>query len=140
MKNDSYRQAYSDARLELAQALNARDELDRRIAKLRQTVHSLAQLCDEESFDEDALDAVGILLAQDMGLTEACLEVLRAADKELTGPEVKRGLEKMGFDLTKYENPLASIYPTLNRLAVKDKVMMEEKGGKKTYRLKSKWQ
>src|SRR2546427_586104 len=107
----SYKKALDDARLEMAEALRLRAELDSRIARLRQTISSLAQLCDER------IDLVDVLLREDMGLTEACQEVLRAAFKPLTGLEVKAGLEKMGFDLSRYSNPLASIYPTLNRLA-----------------------
>jgi hypothetical protein len=51
-----------------------------------------------------------------MGLTDACREILKASKEPMTPTEVRDVLIKMGYDLKKYKNALASIHTILKRL------------------------
>lgn len=130
MVKDTYKQALQEARKELNAFLEQRAELDIRIARLRQTIGGLSQLCEG--------DASMTFIIQDMGLTEACREVLRASREELTPAEVIKGLERIGFDISGYSNLLAAVHTTLKRMTIgtNPEAIESEKDGKKAYKLK----
>jgi hypothetical protein len=56
------------------------------------------------------------------GLTDACRSILKSTESDLTPTDVRDSLEQSGFDLGKYENPLAVIHTTLKRLAEQGEV------------------
>jgi len=97
-----YRTALDAARQELEQLLNERSELETRIAQLRQTVGTLAALCDETP-------------DLDIGLTEACRSVLRGATA-LRAPDIRDRVTAMGVDLSKYANGIGAVHTVLKRL------------------------
>jgi hypothetical protein len=77
-----YRSALDAARQELDELLGQRSELETRIAQLRQTVATLAALCDETP-------------DLDIGLTEACRSVLRGATA-LRAPDIRDRVTAIG--------------------------------------------
>ena len=140
MRKSFYKKALEAARDELQQLYSQQEDIGKRIAQLRKTIAHLAELCDEHDGGIDAENPFALdLLFGNMGLTEACREVVRAADPDgLTPVEVKEGLRKMGFDMSGYTNILASIHTVLKRLA-KSGVIDEghpanDKEGKRVYR------
>jgi hypothetical protein len=100
----TYSESLEEARAELEQLRAFRTELDSCIARLEQTVLGLAALCDEP---EDAVP---------QGLTELCRRMFRATAQDLSPIAVRNNLERMGFELARYENPMAVIHTTINRL------------------------
>lgn len=152
MSNDDYRKALDTASKELQKLLRQKDEIEKRIAKLRQTVASLAALSKDDSEEDDkvyipgALDkAAGYAVAtiaagivgRTIGFTDAVREVLKASGERMTPPEVKDGLLRMGVNLdAKYSNPLAVIHTTLGRLVDNGEVIIVPKGGKRAFRWK----
>lgn len=123
-----YQGTLDTLRKDLALKVSQRDDLDRQIAGLRQSVTGLLRLKDA-SFDDDeppqadasaeaAAEAVASVLEVfgPSKLTESCRSVVRSAKEPMTAGDVRRELEVMGFDFSKYEsNPLSSIHTTLKR-------------------------
>jgi Mg2+ and Co2+ transporter CorA len=97
-----YRSALDAARQELDELLGQRSELETRIAQLRQTVATLAALCDETP-------------DLDIGLTEACRSVLRGATA-LRAPDIRDRVTAMGVDLSTYANGIGAVHTVLKRL------------------------
>ncbi len=99
-----YEGALRHAREEYTRLLDQREELDLRLARLRQAIASLAAICGE---------AVG---QESPGLTEACRSVLKAAQAPLPATALRDRIAALGLDLSTYSNPLASIHVVLRRL------------------------
>ena len=97
-----YRTALDAARKELDEALGQQSELETRISQLRQTIATLAALCDEPP-------------DLDIGLTEACRSVLRGATA-LRAPDIRDRVAAMGVDLSKYANGIGAVHTVLKRL------------------------
>jgi hypothetical protein len=140
MRKGSYKKALEAARDELQQLYSQQEEVSKRIVKLRKTIAHLAELCDEHDIGIDAENPFALdILFGTMGLTEACREVVKAADPDgLTPVEVKEGLRKMGFDMSDYKNILSSIHTVLKRLAksgvIDEGHPADDKEGKRVYR------
>src|ERR1044071_1948134 len=89
-------------------------EIDREVAKLSFKVVSLAALCDEIPKTTAVVETLKDV--SKIGLTEAVRIVLRASGEWMKATEVRDQILKLGIDLSKYQNPLASVYTILNRL------------------------
>jgi hypothetical protein len=92
-----------------------RAEVDREMAVVRAKAVALNDWINEEPPSDSPL---GRLLKQfeEMGLTDACREVLKGSKEAMTPTEVRDALVRMGYDLKKYKNALASIHTILKRL------------------------
>ena len=123
--------ALDELQAELKNSVRQRDELEKRIASLRQSVTGLLRLRDA-SFDDDEPPALDVWSAQqrqieasiaeviDGGaftakLSEACRAVVKSAKRPVTAGEVRRELEVMGFFSGYGSNPLSAIHTTLKR-------------------------
>lgn len=80
-----------------------RQEIDKRLAEVAQTIGTLSRLC-------------GLIPTVPLGLTDACRLVVRGAGVPVTPTDVRQRLQSIGFDLTKYANDLAAIHTILKRL------------------------
>jgi hypothetical protein len=161
MENETYSKALNQAQKELGELLAQEVELTTRIARLKQTIAGLTQLCGEAApvplpdFSMAAimrelktpkgklaaLVGLAALLSGDpnkMGLGNACVEVLKAADGPLTAEEVKEGLIMIAYDTSSSANILASIHTTLRRMVENKQVQESTKDGKKAYELTTK--
>jgi hypothetical protein len=98
-----YQSALAAARRELDALSRRRDELDTRIARLRQTVTTLAQLCNEAP-------------QLDMGLTDACRSVVRGSVEALSATDIRDRVVSLGIDLGRYANGLGAVHTVLRRL------------------------
>ena len=103
MADDDYRRALEAAVREYEALGEQRQQIDRRLAELAQTMSTLSRLC-------------GIVPTVSVGLTDACRLVLRGAGSPMSPTEVRERLKSFGFDLTRYTNDLAAVHTTLKRL------------------------
>jgi hypothetical protein len=103
MSHEDYRRALEAAVREYEALGEQRQQIDRRLAELAQTMSTLSRLC-------------GIVPTVSMGLTDGCRLALRGAGVPLTPVEVRDRLKAFGFDFTRYTNDLAAVHTTLKRL------------------------
>jgi hypothetical protein len=120
MTPQTYEAALEQARKELAQSVeelgeaqSREQELEQRIADLRQTISILSKLCGQEDMDiEDSL-----------GLTDAIrLAFAYAKEQGMTAQETRLRLETQGFNTRRYGNLLASIHTVIKRLDSKGEI------------------
>jgi hypothetical protein len=103
MTHEDYRRALEAATHEY-EALGAqRQEIDRRLAELAQTIGTLSRL-------------LGLTPTVPLGLTDAIRLVVRGAGVPMTPIEVRDRLRAIGFDVEKYANDLAAVHTILKRL------------------------
>jgi hypothetical protein len=103
MTSDDYRRALATAIREYEALGQERQDIDKRIAEVAQTIGTLSRLC-------------GLTPTVPMGLTDACRLVVRGAGVPVTPADVRQRLQSIGFDLSKYANDLAAIHTILKRL------------------------
>jgi hypothetical protein len=114
-----YAEALADARAELEALLATRDELEVRIARVRQSIAALAALCNEPAQPE-------------LGLTDAVRSVLRGSVEALAPTDVKERVEALGVKLSSHSNALASVHTVLRRLAQSGEARSTQGYGAKT--------
>jgi hypothetical protein len=115
MDDQTYLNAFEAARRELEELTTKRAEMDGRIARLRETVLSLAYLVNKEGLTETP-DVAG------MGLTDAVAKVLRLSGMALTPAQIRDELARLGFNVKKYADIIPNITKVLGRLAAKGHV------------------
>lgn len=103
MTTDDYRRALATAIREYEALGRQRQDIDKRLAEIMQTIGSLSRLC-------------GLVPTVPIGLTDACRLVVRGAGVPVTPADVRQRIQSIGFDLSKYSNDLAAIHTILKRL------------------------
>ncbi len=103
MTTDDYRRALETAIREYEALGQQRQDIDKRLAEVAQTIGTLSRLC-------------GLVSTVPIGLTDACRLVVRGAGVPVTPTDVRERLKAIGFDLSKYVNDLAAIHTILKRL------------------------
>lgn len=116
MVDPVYKEALTHAREELYELTKESQKMARRAAKLRQTITTLERMCGETP-------------TSTMKLGEAVRSVLMASDRPLSAGGIKNALEQIGYDLTRYTNPVAVIHTTVKR-SVKKGDLSEAKPNK----------
>ena len=102
MTTEEYRRALDAAIREYESLGQQRQDIDKRLSDLAQTISTLSRLC-------------GLTPTVPWGLTDACRVVLRSG-LPMTPTDVRDRLLSIGFDLSKYSNELAGIHTVLKRL------------------------
>lgn len=130
MTDESYKKAYEDAIAELDKLTEQKEAIERRMAKLKEIIATLKPFLSKEDqgFWQDVISEIG--------LKDACLEILRVHGKPITPSEVVRELGRIfRFDMSEYANPVAVVTTTLKR----SKEVMEavRPDGKKAYLIKT---
>jgi hypothetical protein len=117
MARQTYKQAYETAKLDLLQHLKKRDQLDREIHKLRQTLRALGELCgaDPEEIGKLLL-AEGFVIDSPLGFTAAIRRLFRIHKTALSPLEIRGDLLKIGIGRNQV-NLLSSIHTVLRRMA-----------------------
>jgi hypothetical protein len=120
---------YENAKAELEKLQGERAELERQleeresqIAVLKRTVNFLAPLVGEEPAPAVAPEGAGQNAGQSAGMTDSVREILRTSPEPQTASEIRDALERLGFDMKSYSNPLATIHTVLRRLTEADEV------------------
>lgn len=131
-----YQNAYESAKRELADLLTQQQETERRIVLVRQSLQTLAGLCESEGVEVRPSAEASYLLDQST-LADEIRAILRAASPKCVRPRhVKFALERLGHDLNKYQNPQATIHMVLKRMAESGELeeLPVPGTGKKAYR------
>jgi hypothetical protein len=102
MTTEDYRRALDAAIREYDTLGQQRQDIDKRLAELAQTIGTLSRLC-------------GLTPTVPMGLTDACRLATRTG-LPMTPTDVRARLMAIGFDLSKYSSDLAAIHTVLKRL------------------------
>ncbi len=133
---DSIRNSLAGLRAERDELTDRTEELNKRILQLEQVLNSLAPLVEEIRLEiADNMFVEGI---SDLGLADACREVLKKSNTFRTARGIRDSLEHSGYDLSQHNNALAGIHGVLKRLAESGEVEQLENEGKTRYRWKSK--
>jgi hypothetical protein len=103
VSTDDYRRALETAIREYEALGQQRQDLDKRLAEVAQTIGTLSRLC-------------GLVPTVPLGLTDACRLIVRGAGVPVTPMDVRDRIKAIGFDLSKYSNDLAAIHTILKRL------------------------
>jgi len=124
MTHEDYKKALDAACREYEALTEQRNDIDKRMAQLAQSIGSLTKLC-------------GFVPTVPWGLTDAVRMVLRAAGHPLTPIEMRAQLEAMGIDLSKYTSDLAAIHTVLKRLTDAGEAAFVAGWGKPRYQWKA---
>jgi hypothetical protein len=100
-------------------------EIERQEAKLNLKLVSLAALCDE--IPEGTPISQVLKQVSKTGLTDAVRAVLKAGNGWMTPKQVRDQVLKLGVNLDRYQNPLASIHTILGRLKDVEFGLIDEK-------------
>lgn len=122
-----YKKAFAQAHADLEKLVEEREEIDRKISKLKQAIVGLAPLADE------AGDGIRWLFDQEFGITDGIREVLSSAEKPLTPLEVRDRLAPLKPGLTEQANLMASIHTILKRLVPKEAESSTNRDGDVVY-------
>lgn len=140
MPPSDYKAAYETAKKELADLIDAQDRIGKRILVLRESLKMLATLCDSEEIEIE-LSAEAEYLLENSTLTQDIQKILKSEYPAWQRPSrIRSKLERLGHDLSKYNNPQAAIQMVLKRLAESPNDPTEEtiqSDGKKAYRCPS---
>lgn len=119
----SYRDDLIDEGTILAQMLRDKEDYEVRIARQKQKIAALAELCDDSDFAARAIDL-------DLGsISDAVRTVMRSSRKEwLNTGEIKSRLEELGFLIHRYKAPIATIGTVLKRMADDREITIEKRG------------
>jgi hypothetical protein len=123
MTTEDYRRALATAIREYETLGQQRQDVDKRLAEVAQTIGTLSRLC-------------GLTPTVPLGLTDACRLIVRGAGVPLAPTDVRQRLQSIGFDLSKYANDLAAIHTILKRLNESGELRVISRGnepGKNSY-------
>ncbi len=115
-----------------------REKLNAEIERISELLTANANFLPAEEKAEQLLQ-LEQLVADPPGFTDSVRQVLRANRwAEATPIAVRDMLAQAGFNLSAYNNPLASIHTILKRLAERGEVTTSVKDGQTCYRWKAK--
>ncbi len=116
---------------EMRDLVGRRQMIDLRLGLINQALRTLSRLLPERQ--QEIQKALKEYRRKPAGLTEAISRLLYHVAGALTANEVRAQLEREGFDLSEYTQPLAVIFTTLRRLKESGRVKVTTKGGKHRY-------
>src|SRR2546427_2501609 len=114
--NNLLRKGYAELETALADEEMAERQFSAAQSKVARLTEKIIQLA-IASDDKTLIDAV-----RETGLTDAIRSVLKAADVPLAAPDIRKRLEEVGFPVADYQNFLATLYLTLQRLQKQNEV------------------
>jgi len=134
-RSPDYRKAYRAAKRELASLLSQQQKIEKRLVVVRQSIQTLAALCEEKGFEVAPSEEADILL-KNTAIADEIRNILKSEHPRWLRPgEVKGHLERLGHDMTKYNNPQATIQMVLKRMVESSAVEEDsDPEGKKIYR------
>lgn len=125
MTQDDYKKTLEGARAELEELLVKQEEIEQRIARIKQAIISLAPLVEEPDSDFWTSLSAGMRAS---GISDACLQILQSTNKPLTPVEIKEQLRNTGIDLSGQKNVMASIHSALKRLCANEEIETKDNG------------
>src|ERR1700730_14172591 len=124
----------ANLRSELQELCKQRKHVEMRMVNVNLALSSLAREIEDANEREDVLKEIQAARRKPAGLTEAISESLRQTHHSLSAHEVRYGLEREGFDLSQYSQPMATVSVTLRRLEASGRVQATRVGRKVSYR------
>jgi hypothetical protein len=137
---NDYVKAYDSAKRELDDLLAKQREIERRIIVLRQSLQTLATLAESEGVQIEP-STVAAYFLENSTLADEIRSLLKSAWPGYLRPNwIKNNLATLGHDLSKYQNPQASIHMVLKRMVESGEVTEATipdgpDAGKQTYRI-----
>jgi hypothetical protein len=131
MDLQDYKKAFAQAQADLEKLTEEREEIDRKISKLKQAIIGLAPLADDDTI------TMGQLWVPEwtaIGITDMIREILSSAEKPLTPVEVRDRLLQMKPEMKEQVNLMASIHTVLKRLVPREAYSSTSKTGDIVYR------
>jgi hypothetical protein len=95
-----------------------RDKLNLEIARLQQLVKALTFA----SVKDDKKGRMVQAFEAALGFTETVLTIVRTSREAISARDVRDRLNDLGYDLSKYANPLAFVHSVLGRLVEQEKI------------------
>jgi predicted nucleic acid-binding Zn-ribbon protein len=124
----------ANLRRELQELRKQRSHIERRMVNVNLALRSLAREIEDKKEREELLIEIEAARRKPAGLTETISENLRQTPQSLSANEVREWLEREGFDLSEYSQPLATISVTLRRLEKSGRVKATRENRKVTYK------
>jgi len=93
----------------------AQVQLEHEIAEMTQNIAQLHEVAGEIPKDHSAAKLTNSV--KEWGLTDAIRVVMKAADRPLSAIDVRDRLKSMGFNVKQYQNDMATVNLTLERMA-----------------------
>jgi hypothetical protein len=135
-QTSDYRRAYEAAKQELADLLSQQEQVGKRLVVVRQSIQTLATLCESEGVEIDPSDEASALLGSST-LADEIRTVLSANHETWMRPaQVKSELARLGRDLSQYANPQSTIHMVLKRMAESGEIQEDTNADGKTVYLK----
>jgi len=120
MSDNPYEAALNAAFEELQKLQTQEREIAVRKAKLRETMDALLPLVFPDTIDINSLS-----------LPNAMRLILRSSGRALNAADFLTKLTDIGFDVQKFDNPLANIHTAMTRMVESDEMVWVEIEGKK---------
>jgi hypothetical protein len=129
MSRQPYKQAYETAKQDLLKNLRKREQVEREIRKLKDTLRALGGLCGAAPDEIDKLLLREGFAMEDgkPGFTEAIRRLFRLHQTALSPVDVRDGLLKMSVGVGQV-NLLASIHTVLRRMATASEIEKTDDG------------
>ena len=115
MNRPSYRRALADAQKELRGLFRKQEEMERQIARLRQTIAAIGRVCEPDA-THNAQARTRDSTIRGVGLTDAVRTALMSTRRPLHAVEIRDMLETVGYDPGSSPHTLISIHTALRRL------------------------
>jgi hypothetical protein len=130
MDASEYKKMAEAIQIEIESLEIQQEDIERRIARLKQALIGLAPLADESQpsglgawFGEAVTTEL-----QSMSISDVTRQIFQAASKPLAPTEVKQQLLNMGKDLSGQKNLMASIHSLLKRLVASGDIETRDNG------------
>jgi hypothetical protein len=133
----NYRTLYEQQQKTLAELLTQKEAVEHRILIVRKHLQTLGEICENENIDIEISQEAAYLI-QNTNLADEIRGILKSVWPGYLQPRVvKENLEALGRDLSKYQNPQATITMVLKRMSESGEVQEGTipETGKKTYRV-----
>ena len=124
----------ANLRSELQELCDQRKHIELRLVNVNLALSSLAREIEDPDEREEVLKEIRAARRKPAGLTESITKSLRETHDSLSANDVRYWLEREGFDLSDYSQPLATISVSLRRLEASGCVKATRVGRKVTYK------
>lgn len=126
-RSSDYRKAYEAAKQELADLLSKQEQIGKRLVVVRQSIQTLATLCESEGIEVDPSDEATALLESSTLAAEVRTLLSAHFGVFFKVSWLKDELQRLGHDLSQYKNPQSTIQMVLKRMVIAGDV--EERKG-----------
>jgi len=127
-------ESVAQLRSRLSELCKQRDYIGKQLVQVNLALSSLARLILDEKERKEIESEINSARRKPAGLTETISKSLRETHASLSPNEVRYWLEREGFDMSDYSQPLATISVTLRRMEKGGRVKASRHQGKVRYR------